>query len=437
MPFSLQATAADLEMRLRNFRPITLKPDWAQHLIFPSYAALSLRNVSHSIAAFLGAELLNPAPLDAAVWGGESLMGKINRVVAFLMDGMGYAYLQQLVDEDAEIAEIIHDLTDGRGFVPLTSVMPSTTAVALPSLWTGAAPGATGMLGTLLYLREFSLIGDMLHFGAAVGDKTPDTFDRWGLPVAKLVPVPGLAEVLAATGIETHMVAQRNLMGTGLSRILHRGVQHTHTYLSHTDSLLRLGDALRLTRGKRAYVGDYWGDVDSISHMYGAYTGYTRQEIKMQLRGLRDVLADSSVRDGQTLVLILADHGHYDAPNVIDIATHPAAAGIRDAMKMGLSGDSRLAYLHVRDGQRETARHALEQHFGDVLAVLDVETALEAGLYGTVLMPETVHRLGDLLLIPKAGWRLEDSRVLKYKMVSFHAGLDAREMLIPLLWTVI
>ncbi len=437
MPFSLQATAADLETRIRANRPVALKPDWSQELIFPLYETLSLRNVAHSIAAFLGTELQQPAPLDAAVWGGETLIGKIDRVVAFLMDGMGYLYLQQLVAEDAEIAEIVNDLTGGRGFVPLTSVMPSTTAVALPSLWTGAAPGATGMLGTLMYLRELSLIGDMLHFGAIVGDKMPDTFDRWGLPVAKLVPVPGLAEVLTAAGVETHMVAQRNLMGTGLSRILHRGVAYTHTYLSHTDSLLRLGDALRLTRGKRAYVGDYWGDVDSLAHMYGAHNRYTRQEIKAQLGGLRDLLTDASVRDGHTLVIILADHGHYDAPNVIDLATHPAAAGIRDAMKMGLSGDSRLAYLHVRDGYREKAKHELEQTFGDILAVLGVEVALEAGLFGTAIMPETAHRLGDLLLLPRQGWRLEDSRIIKYKMVSFHAGLDAWEMLIPLLWTVI
>src|SRR5687767_12986388 len=93
MPFRLQETAAALEQKIRARRLMDIPGAWSGELIFPSYDGLSLRNIPHSAAALLNAPLKNSVPLDNSVWGGEFPSKPVNRVVIFLMDGMGYRHL--------------------------------------------------------------------------------------------------------------------------------------------------------------------------------------------------------------------------------------------------------------------------------------------------------------------------------------------------------
>ena len=65
MPFSLQATAAALEARLRANRLLTPPAAWADELVYPAYDGLSLRNIPHTVAALLGAPLPGSSPLDS------------------------------------------------------------------------------------------------------------------------------------------------------------------------------------------------------------------------------------------------------------------------------------------------------------------------------------------------------------------------------------
>src|SRR5690606_11720058 len=127
-----------LEQRIHNHRLFDTGVDWDHEIIHPNYGGLSLRNIPHTVADMLGVELPDHTPLDDVVWHGNKPQAR--RVVVVLLDGMGYRQLQEASTLDPAIHEAIEDLTDGRGFVPLTSTAPSTTAVALTTLWTGAVP---------------------------------------------------------------------------------------------------------------------------------------------------------------------------------------------------------------------------------------------------------------------------------------------------------
>lgn len=434
MSFTFASTAATLEAKIRANRLINPPTAWADELVYPSYEDLSLRNIGHSVTQLLGAPLPNSAPLDARVWG-DALPTDIDRVVVFLMDGMGYLHLQQLINEDETIRSSVEQLTQGRGPVPLTSVAPTSTAIALTTLWTGGTPGQTGLLGTTMHLREFSMIASMLRFTPYPGKHMPEALMQWGMEPENFVPLPGIAEHLAEAGIATYQVQDRILMGSGLSRILHRGVEGAYKHCSSSDMPLRLHDALRETRGQRCYVGVYWPGVDSIAHVYGAHNKYTQQEIKTQLGMLADVLASPDVQDGHTLVMIVADHGEYDAPNTIDIATHRDAAALLAGSAHGLSGDKRLGILHVRSGHEQAVKTAIDTHLSHALTYIESAKAIAAGFYGPQPhAPGTAHRAGDLIVIPRQGWLIEDTSVGKLDLVSWHGGLSEWEMLIPLLW---
>jgi len=435
--FSLTATAAAIEQTIRANRLIDVPVPWEDELIHPHYAAYSLRNVPHTVAALLGAPLPNSAPLGDPVWGGENVRGSVDRVVVFLMDGMGYKHLNMLAQEDDDIRAMVHDLTDGRGALPLTSVAPSTTAVALTTLWTGAAPAETGITGTTVYLPEFNTLGSMLAFKPMNGRHVSDVFSEWGVSPEELVGVPGLAAHLVQHGIPSYLVTQSYLAGSGLSRILHRGMpkENVYGYVANSDLYLALEDALRDTRGQRCYINVYWSGVDSVAHRYGAHNRYTHREMKQQLRDVRDLLTQPEIGDGRTMVLLLADHGHYDAPNMIDLAADEQARPIRDAMILGGSGDDRLRNLHLRPGKVQFVLDYITETYGDVQAAMPIEELLATGFYGTnPLDPRSSIRMGDVVLMPRLGWVVRDPRVFNIPLVSQHAGLSDWEMLIPLLW---
>jgi Type I phosphodiesterase / nucleotide pyrophosphatase len=422
----------ELENKIRANRLVDLPVEWADEMLFPYYQGLSLRNVPHTIAAALGVPLLNSAPLLNEVWQAD--VPQAERVVVFLMDGMGYRYLSMLAKEDSEIRQAVDDLTDGRGFIPLTSVAPSTTVVALSTLWTGGAPGATGIIGTLMFLSEISTLGNMLSFGPMAGTHAPDAFVDWGLAPENIVQMSGLSEHLAAAGIPTHTLTKRAYLGTGLSRILHRGSEHRHGHMGYSDMMLGVKNVLKETQGQRCYVGIYWEAVDALAHAYGAHSLYTHTEIRQQLLALRDLLNQPEIQDGKTLFLLLADHGHYDSLQPIELSED---AIFMDAMTMSVYGDERHAYMQVRHGTLDAVKERIDSAYADKMTYIDAETALDSGYLGEELSPMIRRRIGDLILLPRLGHIISDPVLGTLPMISRHAGLSDWEMLIPFMWKMI
>jgi hypothetical protein len=425
-------TATHLEKLIRENRLLNLPVKWTDEIVFPYYGGLSLRNVPHTVAAALGVPLADNSPLLDEVWQAD--VPQAERVIVFLMDGMGYKHLSMLVEEDEEIRQAVEDLSGGRGFVPLTSVAPSTTVVALSTLWTGGTPSETGMIGTLMFLNEISTLGNMLSFGPLAGTHAPDAFADWGLPPESIIQMEGLSEHLNKSEIPTYTLTKREYLGTGLSRILHRGIEHRQAHMGYSDMMLRVQDILKQTRGKRCYVGIYWEAVDAIAHAYGAHTHYTFNEIKQKLLALRDLLNKPEVQDGKTLFLLLADHGHYDSLEPIELKNDPT---IMDAMTMSVYGDERHAYMQVRHGTLDAVKAQIDSAYADKLSYVDAETAINTGYLGTKLSPVIRKRIGDLILLPRLGYIVSDPVLGTLPIVSRHAGLSDWEMLIPFMWKMV
>lgn len=425
-------TAAALETQIRAHRLMQFPVAWSDELIFPYYHGLSLPNVVQSVAQMLGVNM-GGVGLDSAVWGGPAPEG-IGRVVLLLVDGAGYLWLKKLMNDDPEIAALIARLSGGKEMLPLTSICPSTTAVAMPTLWTGLSPAAHGMLGTVMYLREFSMLGDMLGYKPATGKHNDSTFEDWGKNPETFVAQRGLSEYLETEGIPTHLLTHYQLNGTGLSRILHRGVRHRYTHLGYGDVWLRLRALLQQTVGQRCVVTAYYPNVDSLAHAYGADNAFTRSEIKTILTQFAAILNEPSLKDGQTLVMILADHGHYDSLRPVDVWQDEHTAPLRDALRCGMGAEMRLPFVYVRAGKSAQVIQAIERHYADCLTWVEGEAALEAGLFGSEPPdPETVFRVGDIVLIPRLGWRVVEPTI-DFPGVSLHGGLSDWEMLVPFLW---
>jgi hypothetical protein len=434
-----------LEKRIRQHRPIDLPVAWADEIIFPYYDGLTLRNVPHTVAQLLEVEAngLGSTPLDEAIWGGKALQlrSNIQRVVVILSDGLGYLRLKQAIehDESGELRETVAELTDGRGPLPLSSSAPSTTCTALPTLWTGRGPISHGMIATRLYLREVGALSHLLHYRPAASNQK-ESLLGWGLQPETFIPGQTVGEILAEAGVPTHVVVTDGIQGSALSRTIYRGVGQTVVHAGYNDTWPTVQNVLATTAGQRCYVHVYWEAVDTLSHLHGAGHDWLMYEIKRQLAEIKNVLNSEAVQDGQTLVMILADHGHHDVSETIAVHQHPQAAPIWDAMRGPMGGEVRLGYLYLRDGYKQQVIETIERHFQDCLTWIEPEAAIQSGMFGPLDFDtpyvEAIHRLGDLILVPRLRYRLGDY-LRQLTARSLHGGLSEWEMLVPLLWRVI
>ena len=427
--------AATLEQTILAHRPLKIAASWADEIVFPYYDGLSIRNLAHTVVQWLvdrhehNDSQIGPAPLKAPLW--QHWRGQVRRVVLFITDGLGWQLLQELAAQDAAIAQILADLTGEGMLVPITSITPSTTAAALPCIWTGASPAATGMVGTQFFLREFGVLANLLHYTPVNGKHRSEALEDWGLNFDNFLPRQTLGQVLASWGVETYLLQQKGLLGTGLSRLMHRGIAHERLYFGYTDLWVALRELLHETRRKRCFVSAYWNAVDSLSHLHGRDAEHTTTEIRRQLADLRDVLGAQGVRDGHTLFMLVADHGHTPITDYVVAEEHPP---LLDALRMAPAGDARLAHLYLRHGTREAVIAYLRENLEHKLACVLPEEALAAGLFGTEPpTPEAAPRLGDLTLIAREGVALSMRAPNGNASRSRHAGMSAREMLVPLL----
>jgi hypothetical protein len=289
------------------------------------------------------------------------------------------------------------------------------------------------MMATVLYLREAGMVGSLLKFKPVYGRHPDEIFDAWGITPETFIPVLPLGKILEQAGVTSHLLLPKDMLRTGLSRIIHQGITHEHTHAGYTDLWMQLYHLLSSTVGERCYVSIYWPAVDSVSHLHGSHNNFLRHEVKYQLTQLRNVLRESNIQDGQTLFMLIADHGHHNADNIIDFSKDERAAPIIQALR-AIGGEARFSYLYLRDGYKSAIKETIDEHFKDYFTYLEPAYALEEGLFGCdPAYAESIHRLGDLILVA----RLNTQLVRQYRRsnpISLHGGLSRWEMVVPLLW---
>lgn len=397
-----------------------LPPDW----IRPDYAGRGFANIPATVGALLGTQVGTLPPLADPLW--EPLAAGVERVVLILLDGVGWNRLGW-TDPDF--------LTGWRAAggiaAPLTAVCPSTTAVATTTLWTGAAPAAHGLAGTLLHLPEMGGICHLLFFRHPLSHHHGELAD-WGLDPHAVVAVPGVAEWLARAAIPTSALIAQSIIGSSLSQIHYRGVSALQGHIGASDFWLRLREMVeaQAARGRRGYVAAYWGQVDTLGHLYGPDDASWPSE----WRTLRFLLEEeflarlSPAACRGTLLILTADHGQIPLTPVqnITLQQHPDLAAMLATLP---AGDPRHVYLWPRPGARAEIERYVSERLPD-FRLFDRDALLEAGLYGPTIWPEVRLRMGELVMIA-AGQPHFTGRPSKQPFLGMHSALLPDEALVP------
>ena len=407
-------------------------PDWlpsGEGWVMPHYDGLSIANIPATIAALLGTSLPGALPpLHEEIWA-DWLPG-LRRVVLVILDALGYRMLQRFTASGE--GQAFSALAQAGHLIPLTSVFPSTTDAALVSLSTGRPPAEHGWLAYTMYLRELGIAANAILLSSLWTRKTDELLD-WGLDPSTLIPVPRLAERLAAAGVNTGAVFYAGFRNTGFSTMLYRGVAEQRGHLHASDLWVQLRQLLAETRGSRAFVTAYWSGLDTLAHAYGPETDHCKAEFQTMSYLLSQQFLDSLTaadREG-TLLLITADHGQIHIPpeQIVDADQDQE---LSQHLMAPIMGESRAAFVHPRPGKSKAVRDHLEASYPDWFVVRDSVDVLESGLLGKPIADETYARAGELIVLPRGARALQHTQP-SVALVGRHGGLTPEEMLVPLI----
>lgn len=335
-------------------------------------------------------------------------LGPVDNAIVLLVDGLGAEMLKARSGHARTMsAALTRTSVIEAGF-------PTTTASALASLTTGAAPGEHGLVGyTVLDAAHDRVVNELSGWDAKLD---PATWQR----------VPTLFEAAVAEGIDAVVIGHERYRDSGFTHAVLRGARYLPA--ATIDDRLRAAAALLKQPGKHLiYV--YVPELDQAAHAHGTDSAEWVQGLEATDAALAPLTASLGGRDG---LLITADHGLLDIPQHAHVLLEgPLLDGVRF-----IAGEPRCLQLHLEPGIDPAAMaarwEAAEGHRSWVVTRAD---AIAAGWFGDV-HPDVVPRIGDVLVAARKAIAYYDGRLANphgRSMVGQHGSWSSAELRVPLL----
>lgn len=413
--------------RLKAFRLPGLDLD--TDFIHPDYQGGSIVNLPSSISSWLGTGPIGAAPLRSELTVTSST--DLQRVILVVVDALALHRLQRWMTDGT--APVWSRLVEQGKLAVLTSTVPSTTASALTSLWTGRSPAEHAIAGYELWLKEYGIVSNMILHSPITFENDNGSLARAGFNPEQFLNLPTLGTHLASQAVRSYALQHRSILRSGLSQMFLKDVD-VHGYLTPTELWVNLRHLVESHPRQRQYFWAYTGQIDHFSHYYHPDDERTAAEFSEFSRAFEKNFLERlspTLRQG-TLVLLTADHGmiatqksaHYDLRN------HPELSKLLHILP---TGEHRLMYLFIRPGLADQVRSYFDRTWPGEFVFLDPSEVVARGLFGPGKPhPRLADRLGDLIVAARDGayiWWAEKENPL----IGQHGGLSADEMIVPLL----
>ncbi len=394
--------------------------------VLPSYDGYGLANVSPTVLKHFGAKIETPGLADEVV--GKHLNG-VKKVVVVLLDACGYLLLKRIVDQEPD--HPIRSLLRSGRLTPLTSVFPSTTAVALSTLHTGLPPISHGITGYRMYLPDRGVLANMIRLSPE-SDERPRRLIRHRDGARKLIGVKTIHERLDEKRVRSTCLLRKDIARSGLSE-MHCTGANVVPFVSAPDMFVTVRKLLTQRSPAKRCVWAYWDALDTIQHQYGVWQEEGEAELRAFATAMaRELLAPLRRAKENVTVILTADHGQVQV-NRRDVFELKSVAGTDEALVVPPSGTSRAEYLNTQDAEWI---ERLRKKLGQKGWVLPSRTVEEAGLWGHGRRRREFRgRIGDQVVL------MSGRRVVFYPYYEGadpahivggrHGGLHEEEMLTP------
>lgn len=345
----------------------------------------------------------------AAVTGtpGRLALPEVDHAIVVLIDGLGEHALRARSGHARTLATAPASV--------LASGFPTTTAVALASLATGALPGAHGVVGyTALVPDRDRVVNQLTGWGP---EMVPETWQ----------PVTTVFERARAAGWDAVAIGPERYRESGFSRAVLRGADYWGART--IDDRIRAARQWLATSSRGiAYV--YIPELDVAAHAHGGRSPEWTAALETADAGVRELAAALGSRDG---MIVTGDHGVLDiepGSHVLVDQVPGLLSGVRH-----LAGEPRCLQLHVESGVDPA--QVLERwadHEGDRAWVASRADVVASSWWGEVGSAAAV-RMGDVFVAAREPIAYYDSRTAGSSrgMTGQHGSLSSDELLVPLI----
>ncbi|WP_303907257.1 alkaline phosphatase family protein [Thiohalomonas denitrificans] len=369
----------------------------------------SIVNLAASVARAGGAGDSGYEPLPQLP--AERLEGR--PVVLLVADGLGYELLER--HPDSHLAWHLAG--------QLTSVFPSTTAVAVTSFATAVAPQQHAITGWFTWFRELGSVSAVLPFAPRSGGTA---FTELGIEPQQLVGARPFAERLVG---RSHVLTPAEIVDSAYTRFTgNASERHGHQGLSNFfEQLSRLVDT------GPGYIYAYWTEVDALAHKYGFHSDPVNEHFFHLDRSFGNFL--EAVAGTGAIVLVTADHGLLDTTpeRVIRLEEHPR---LEETLALPLCGEPRAAFCYVRSGRAAEFEAYIKGELGHAIEMRRSHELIEAGWFGRGPADPRLHqRVGDYTLLMRDNWVIRDRLLTEtpFLQIGVHGGISEAEMTVPLI----
>jgi hypothetical protein len=336
----------------------------------------------------------------------------MGRELLFLIDGFGFDTLSKYADVMPTMSRMFNHGT-------IQTAFPSTTATSLATLTTGELPGVHGMLG---YTVQVPRSGGRL-LNALKWDERVDP-ENWQ-------PVETLFQRGAKSGITVTHVAAKRYENSGFTRAVFRGAEYKGANV-FTDLISETKSALQKTP---SFVYLYVNDLDSAGH----FDGVGSDKWIAALSAIDQMVSQlmKEVPKG-TRIWVTSDHGMINVEEKIIIGQdNPLLTGVSV-----VAGEPRARHIYLNEDSpqaREDAASLWQQYLQEKALVVTREQAIANNLFGTVVNPDALDRMGEVIAIARGGLVLLDADRADKEgaMVGHHGGDSQIESQVGLLTTTL
>ena len=394
--------------------------------VTPFYEKYSIYNIPTTILSIFQANISRRETIPKEII--EDHLEGVNKIVLIVVDSMGYKnFLNPPIKDSA-----IKILCNNSKMIPITSTFPSTTTTALTTINTGVTPQEHGMIGYTMYLKEYGLIANMVDFTPAYDYKWGILLEM-GLNPKEFLGVETIYEILNKKGIKSHVITRYK--DSGLSKMLCSGAK-IFSYINSSDLFVILRKLLESKVNEESYICAYWDLLDAISHLHGPSSEEALAELKSFIYSYKNEFIDKLKPEvaKETLLMITADHGQSEVleENTIFASDHPE---LMNKLWIPPTGDSRAAFLYVKQGEIDEVKDYIYGNIKDKLLVLNSIEAIRDGLFGFGPYNKKISdRVGDLIMLPYSNYSFayrHRGLEREFIMRGSHGGLSEDEMLVP------
>ncbi len=340
------------------------------------------------VPALLGRRRVDwlPAPVAGA-----------SSVVLLVLDGLGWEAIAAHAGVMPELDALVGSA--------ITTVVPSTTPVALTSIATGLPPSRHGITG--FRFRVDGTVLNAIRWQQADGKRPPDpeAFQRQEVFGGRAVPV----------------ITKQEFRGSGLTGAHLRGTD----FMGWQTPAILVEHVRAQVASGAPFVYAYYPGVDEVAHAYGLDGPHYPAELAAVDRLVGAVL---DALPAHAALLVTADHGQVNLG-----AESWVTLDALDSMVAVYAGDARFRYLHARSGAAAELHAAAEALVGDDAWVFTRERLCDEGWIGPDPSGPARGRIGDVVLAAKRPVGFVDPTFPRETgLRSAHGSLTAAEMEVPL-----